>query len=730
MELITMKTTLQLIKFITPVLTILISAAPVFAQDESVGEEALTLEEVVITAQKREQTLQEVPVSVTAFSGDYLDKRGVVDVRDLTAETPGFSMGSSDTESALFIRGIGSVAPGIGADPAVGIFIDGVPSSRGTNVTSAFFDVERIEVVKGPQGTLFGRNASAGAISIITNKPNLDENAGQVMLGVGDEGQFRGRFVGNLALNDRFALRAGVNHDQRDGLHYNSNTGEQLLDRHSTVVRLSALGLVTDSWETILMVEGLNFKSYDAIVNNDDAFADVISQNERPRKAEQDSFRFTWTNNWDLPRDMSLTSITGYYDLDVWVQPVDADEIDFPIATFIEPQTNKTFSQEFRLNGSADRVDWFVGASYVEEDLAFTTDLNYEEGIVLDLLAGAGFLCDIPELPECTYQSETPFGKNTVKSYAVYGDFTFHINDRWSLTAGARYTDDKKDMFYNNPATDGVLGVIDGQIFGPITDGNVYASDSWSSFDPRVAVDFVATESTTVFANIAKGYKSGGLNRQVNDFLPAMQVLNPFEEENVIAYEVGTKSRFMDGRATLNVSAYLNDYEDFQLETLVGLVPEIFNVGDLETKGIELEGRILVTEQFELAATYAYLNSKVKDSIDPSIIGNNTPQAPKNSGSISAIYYILMGAGEWALSGVWAFSDDYWFDIFNTLEQPSYNVLNLRLGYEANSGRWGVAAFADNVTDEEYYASRFVFLDVANRRAPGRLMRVEFTAYF
>jgi len=405
------------------------------------------------------------------------------------------------------------------------------------------------------------------------------------------------------------------------------------------------------------------------------------------------------------------------------------DETEWDILIFEEPQTNETFSQEFRLNGASESVDWFVGASYVEEDLSFRNALTLDETIVFDLF-GLGFLCEDPELPECSVVTEIPFGANTTKSYAFYGDFTWHMSDRWSLTAGARYTKDKKNMSYGNPPV-GVIGLIDGQIFGPVTDGVLQANDSWDSFDPRLALDVAATENTTVFASVASGYKSGGLNRQASNYLPDPQHILPFEEENVMAYEAGTKSVLMDGRATLNFSAFYNDYEDYQLEAFVNLVPMVQNIGDTKSQGIELEGRVLVTQNFELAGTYAYLDSEITRSLHPDVsVGNATPQSPKHSASAQAHYYIESGLGEWKLSGIWTYSDKFWFDIFNTLEQPSYNKLDLRVGLTADSGRWMVAGFVDNATDEEYYAERYFLLDNANRRAPGRLWRVEFTVNF
>lgn len=710
----------------------LMTSAPAWTQDNQDQQESRgVLEEVIITAQKREQTLQDVPLTVSAFSGDFVTENGVQDIRDIQGLTPNLSIKSrGDTEASVFIRGIGSQAPGIGADPAVGIFIDGMVASRGTNATAAFFDVERIEVVKGPQGTLFGRNASAGAISIITKKPELDETSGKVMLGLGDDGQVRGQFIANLAAGDNWAFRLGANYSKRDGLYFNAATNQEMLNVNSKQFRVSALGLISDGWEMNVLVEGIDSKNNDVIVTDDDAFAPVIRQDRAPNKQTLDSTRIIWTNKWAVGETMDLTSITGYYDHDVNVTPVDADEIEFDIVTFEEPQTNETFSQEFRLNGSTDSVDWFVGGSYVKEDLGFRNNLRYEEGIVLDLLAGAGFLCDEPDLPECAYRTETPFGTNSTKSYAIYGDFTWSVNDRWALTAGARYTKDKKRFTYGNPPNGGILGVIDGQIFGPVTDGTLTANDSWSSFDPRLAVDFAATDTTTIFASIGRGYKSGGFNRQTNDFLPDPQFIRSFDEEKVTAYEAGTKSVLLDGRANLNVSVFYNDYRDYQLETLVNLLPLVQNIGDIKSRGIELEGKMLVTQNFELAGTYAYLDSEVKSSLLPELVGQATPQSPKHSASAQAHYYIESGLGEWKLSGIYTYSDNFWFDIFNTLEQPSHNLLDLRLGLTSESGRWMVAGFVDNATDEEYFVERFVFLDVANRRAPGRLWRVEFTLNF
>ena len=184
-------------------LTAAVFAGNAFAQD-------LAIEEVTVTATKRPENMQDIPIAMSAFTGDMIAETGVKDIRDIAGQTPNLSIKSrGDTEASVFIRGIGSQAPGIGADPAVGIYIDGLYAARGTNATAAFFDIERIEVVKGPQGTLFGRNASAGAISIITRKPEIGDSYGSALVGFGDEGQQKYEFIYNASLSDNAALRFG-----------------------------------------------------------------------------------------------------------------------------------------------------------------------------------------------------------------------------------------------------------------------------------------------------------------------------------------------------------------------------------------------------------------------------------------------------------------------------------------------------------------------------------------
>jgi iron complex outermembrane receptor protein len=697
----------------------------------------LVIEEITVTATKRPESMQDIPIAVSAFTGAMIEEAGVKDIRDIAGQTPGLSIKSrGDTEASVFIRGIGSQAPGIGADPAVGIYIDGLYAARGTNATAAFFDIERVEVVKGPQGTLFGRNASAGAISIITRKPEIGENYGSVLVGFGDEGQQKYEFIYNASLSDSFALRFGAKYDERDGLYKNAATGKELNGRENTNARIALLYDAGNAYSMNLSYEYIDSTSTAAFVTSAEAFADEVRMDDAPADQTLESSRINWTNNFDFSDSLSLTSITGYYDHDVNVTPVDADLVEFFVATFEEPQTASMFSQEFRLNGSTKTLDWFVGASYVNEDLSFVNDLAYDEFVVaaifgLDDIDAGGDICDgsldlgdgngpFP-IPVCiSPANERPSGEGNTESVAVYGDFTWHISDMWDLSGGVRYTNDDKTMAYNNPPTGGMLSGLDGQIFGSITPGVQNADASFSSTDPRVALNFHVTDGTMLYVSGAKGYKSGGLNRQ---FDPVEQAVLPFDKEESTAYEFGVKSSLWGGRGQINAAVFRNDYTDYQLEELINLVPQVNNVGDAEITGLDMDFRFLLSQSFEFWGSFAYLDAEMVKAVDPTRVGKTMPQAPETSGSLSGKWSLPVASGDFDLSATWTYSDSFFFDLANTLEQPSYTTIAARAAWANDT--WGVALVGENLSDEEFLSEQFMFLDVSSIRAPGRLVRVE-----
>jgi iron complex outermembrane receptor protein len=711
-------------------------AMPVNAQERA-------LEEVIVTATKRAESVQDIPLSVNAFTGAQLEEAGVKDIRDIAAQTPGLSIKSrGETEGSVFIRGIGSAAPGIGADPAVGIYIDGMYAARGTNATAAFFDVERVEVVKGPQGTLFGRNASSGAISIITRKPEIGESYGSALAGFGDEGQQKYEFIYNASLSDNAALRFGVKNDQRDGLYKNSVNGADLNGRNHTNARLSFLYDNQQSFTSHFSAEYVDMSNTAAFVSSADAFAESVALNDAPADQTLESTRINWTNTFEFNDSLTLTSITGYYTHDVNVTPVDADLVDVFVASFQEPQGADFFSQEFRLNGSTDAIDWFVGGSYIKEELSFVNDLSYDEFIVADLFGLNGLdvdngdICDgsadfgdgngVVTIPVCLAPvSETPSGDGETESIAIYGDVTWHATDLLDIIVGVRYTEDDKQIVYSNPPTAGLLGGLDGQIFGPITSGPVPASAKFDSTDPRLAVNYQLTDDVMVYASAAKGYKSGGLNRQLD---PVAQAVLSFDKEENTAYEIGIKSSVWGGRGQINAALFSSEYTDFQLEELTNLVPQVTNIGDVDVSGFETDFKFLLSDAFELWGSVSILDTEVTNAADTARNGNKSPQAPEKTASLALKYTKETGNGDFSASALWSYSDEFFFDLANTFKQDAYNTLDLRAAWSNDT--WGIALIGENVTDEEYLAEQFLFLDVTSIRAWGALYRAEFTLNF
>jgi len=702
----------------------------------------LAIEEITVTATKRAESMQDIPIAVTAFTGEAITEAGVKDIRDIAGQTPGLSIKSrGDTEASVFIRGIGSQAPGIGADPAVGIYIDGLYAARGTNATAAFFDVERVEVVKGPQGTLFGRNASAGAISIITNKPEIGENYGSALVGAGDEGQQKYEFIYNASLSDNAAIRVGAKHDRRDGLYFNSATGKELNGRENTNARIALFYDTENMWSTNFSYEYIDSSSTAGFVTAAESFASEVRMDDAPADQTLESSRINWTNNFDLGNRLNLESITGYYNHDVNVTPVDADLVEFFVASFQEPQTAKMFSQELRLSGGTDKVDWFVGGSYITEELTFRNDLNYDEFVVADIfglnvLDVEGDACNGTiafgdgsgpiQVPPCLASaSEIPSGANDTTSVAVYGDLTWQMSDAWDLSAGVRYTNDEKEMSYNNPGTGGLLEAFDPQIFGWITPGVVSDKVSFTSTDPRIALNWHVSDGTMLYASGAKGYKSGGLNRQYD---PDSGTIRPFDKEQSTAYELGIKATTWDGRAQINAAVFQNNYDDYQLEELINLVPQVDNIGNAEVTGFEVDFRFLFAESFEAWGSLSILDAKLKEAENPENQGNKMPQAPDKSGSLSGRWSTDMASGELSVLATWVYSDQFFFDLANEFEQASYNTIDARIAWANDT--WGLALVGENLTNEEILAEQFMFLDVTSIRAPFRLVRLEATLNF
>ena len=689
------------------------------------------LEEILVTAQKREQNLQDVPIAISAVSQQVLDQTGINTITEVIPMVPGLT--GSDyglATNTWAIRGISSNDWTIGSEPAVGVFYDDAYVGRNIFASSNFFDINRIEVVKGPQGTLFGRNASAGAISLISNKPG-DENELRLGVALGDEGQQRYEVVGNWAVSESFALRLAYQHREWEGMWEEVISGDDMYTE-SDVVRLSARWDVTDNFEALFRFNygdtETNYTSIASIAYNladpGEEYPDKYAIN-KPNFEQNENEGFGLRLNWEINDSLTLVSITDvrsgdndyFEDVDGSADDLAIDELvfetpggavgglDIPVGLGASADT---VYQEFRLSGGSDTFSWFTGVSYYTEELENT---RWE----VDYFATAlGF-------PVGGQQIESEADN---ESYGIYGDATWMVTEKLALIGGLRWSYDEKDWCTNTL-------VDDFYSMGGPTDGPVCDKEDWDEVTSRLVAQYDVADDVMIFASAAEGYKGGGFNTAVvdtdGDFI-ADTVL-PFDPETSIAYELGMKSSFLDGQVQLNGSVYFTDYEALQIATFdFDTGQQIRNAGDAETKGLEAELSYAPVDGLMLMANYAYLDAELTSG---DLDSNVLPYAPENTLSIGANidHGFLGGHLNWFV--IYNYQDDFYHDLDNLQEEDAYGILNGKVTYTAGSERWDLAIAADNITDEDYATIRGDFgWGPMLHWGYQRMVRAEFNLYF
>jgi iron complex outermembrane recepter protein len=681
----------------------------------------MVLEEIIVTAQKRSESVQEVPVAISAFSAEMVANTGVDTINDLIPMIPGLNGSSSGiATNAWGIRGISTNDWSAGSEPSVGVFIDDAYIGRNVLATGAFFDIAQIEVVKGPQGTLFGRNSSVGAISLTTNKP-ADEDSLDVGLAAGSEGQKGYNLVANMAGDNGLAVRFAYHGSRLDGIWQDvPNSRNAFTDRDD--MRLSASWHISEDLDALLTYSRSDSSSnmggtYNAglsTVAPGEEFPDQIAKStEDAEAAESDGISMRLV--WNLGNDMTLTSITDRRSFDYsYAQDADGTADDalidavFAIGAggssleFGNVTIQDSFSQEFRLNGSTDNSDWFVGVSYFNEDIGESTRL--------DLIGTA--------LGMAVLAQDLTLTKGDTKALGIYGDVTWSATEKFNLTAGLRWSDDEKSW-----CTDGDAGIF---LVAVITLEELCATQSWSEVTPRLVADYSLSDNVMLYASVSKGYKGGGFNTAAADFDGDFvgDAVAGFNPERNQAYELGLKSTLADGRMQFNAALFSNDYEDLQLlsATLGGILVE--NAAEADTQGLELEWTYLATENLILRANMAVLDSEFTAG---AFIGNDLPYAPGNSATVSASYQ--QGAINYFV--MYTKQDDFFYDAGNLLEENGYALLSAKVSYAPEGSNWDMGISVQNATDEDYAAARAdIGLGTAINRGMPRLVKFDINMHF
>lgn len=726
-----MKNRYKITKLLAATSLISFSSAPTFAQDE----QTFVLDEIVVTAQKREQSTQDVPISVNVMSGTMIGKAAITNIDGIVNLTPGLnSRSDGPTQTVFAVRGIGTNAFGVGVDASVGVFVDDVYLGHPVLANTSFFDVDRIEVVKGPQGTLFGRNTSAGAISVISKKPEIGETYIQGKIGYGNDGQILGEAIANFSTSDTGAIRIGAKYEERDGVFKNNSTGNELNNKDNLIIRASLNQDVSEVLNVKIMAEYMRDNSRWGVqfINSDDRndIADEVYQGAREDQ-DVEAFRTALNISYDINDNLTLTSISSYTkitsvttpgDFDVLALDADfnptftagPDDLQIDLLPFREPGEFEFLSTELRLNGSFDNTEWFLGASYRDDTLSNDTSLVGMDNDHVGLLLAEAFCEDLLGAgdPICATKAEEHSPATVdASSWGIYGDVTYHASDVFHITVGGRYSKDNKAMDLVVTPNDGLFGALTGEALVKIIPGAAMASDSWTQFSPRVALSYDINDNGMIYASYSKGFKSGGFNSTLfDDGSGNLQSLS-VEPETNNAFEVGFKSDLLDGRARINAAFFYSDYSNFQAEVQLGASFSIQNVADAEIKGFEVEATVLATENVQLQAAYAYIDTEVKSGVinGVDITGNSLPFAPKHALTAIGNYHVDTSLGEVNFQATYSYTSKQWASVLaednSHLFSDARGIVDLRLSLTSPDENWTVAVLGQNVFDKRYWKS-------------------------
>jgi iron complex outermembrane receptor protein len=701
-----------------------ISSISLLACNFSFAQEAM-LEEIVVTAQKREQAVTDVPISIVAFSSDALRSNNVEEPRDVAFLVSNMDIkgaGLGDANPAITIRGIGLNNFNSNNNPSVGVYVNEIFMSSPGMISLAMMDVERIEVLKGPQGTLYGRNSSGGAINILNKKPSWERDGFAIFtLGNYDKARFEGAF--GSAFSDTLAGRVSVLYDsQGESWHEDVETGEDWGSSKNYGVR-GQLAYQGDRLRWNLGLEVMKqdvvnppftfFTMFDAptsfspcsaaitgVPNNADCF-DVLGftdvSDDDPfthfkardaladTKIDSDVFGGTFRLDYDL-ENATLTSVTGYvsqdrfFGDDLWSQPNS-------MFSGGHDEEFEQFSTELRLAGDSDRMNWLAGAFFSNDTFEAFNLANSED------VFGAFF--DLSPV-EWTNDQDTT-------AWAVFGSIDWLLSARWTLTTGLRYTDESVDFRGGTSAT--LLGT---DIVIPLT----YTDDTFSDDHVtwRVAAEFRPNDDLLTYASVSTGFKSGGF---FGDFTIDPRELEPFDSETVLAYELGAKQTAAGGKVQLNGAIFYYDYEDIQTVLPADFGFKLDNLEQADIWGVDVDLLAVPTDRLSLRFGVGYLDTEVS-SMFPEFDGNELPNAPEWQLTGGARY-------EFPVSNTLnlAFQADvkYFGDTFRSANNTplgstdSYTVFNGRIVLLQSDGRWQVDLWGKNLFDEDYFQEAFDTFD-------------------
>jgi iron complex outermembrane receptor protein len=688
------------------------------------------LEEVIVTATKRAESLQDIPVSVNAFNSETIQEAGINNAGDLAIMTPALNINvnQSPFNARMTIRGIGTAQTDPALEPSVGLFVDGVFLGRSGLGMSDLTDIERIEVLQGPQGTLYGKNTNAGAISVITKKPNFEEFEGYVEASAGDYSMYRLTASASGPISDTLAFRLSGNVHQRDG-YYDNSAGDDLNDADDWNIQGKLQWEPTDSLSILLSGSHIDRDTTccaaDAVqsesVNN--ALAD---QGFRPDKNDPYDYDVQpgIENSFDMESDLlsmtidydigwgEITSITAWNDYDYSVdQDPDRSQLDV-LAVRNDDFSGDSFSQELRFTSQAgDNIDYMLGLFYYEQ----TTKRGGSNPFVfigddfINIANQQNLPPPFPPNPPGTGLFAQP-GDNLVVDYkqdtdtiAIFSQATWHIGDIWHLTGGLRWSDEEKesDLFSQTNSTAPSVGLLGRSFLDSVStpiDAKLDRSSDNVDWMVRAAMDI--GDDSMVYASAATGTKSGGF-QSVNGTPDERE----FDDEDTTTYELGVKSTLLDARLRVNAAAFYTEIDDFQsqrqLET--GLGTFVSNEAEVEVSGLDLQVEAMPLPNLTLSAGLLYMHKyEITDGPED---GAELPFTADYSGNLAATLVFPLADGGIYWRTDYSYMDDHITNVAKTADLrdsdfDDRNLVNTKLGWRNDN--WNISIWGKNLTDDEY----------------------------
>ncbi|MPT46959.1 MAG: TonB-dependent receptor [Sphingobium sp.] len=689
-------------------------AAPAFAQAMEENDAPTPNQagkdpyDIIVTAERRESTVREVPFSIAAYSGEILRNNQINSPAALTQQMPGITVNTADKSlSIVAIRGNISTFRTATLDTPVAYFMDDVYYVFNNDLNANFYDTQRVEVLRGPQGTLFGRNVVGGAIAVITNNPEF-KNDYYAQLSGGNAGYVRTEgMVNGTLVEDKIAARFAFTTEHSDGLTDTPNQSGSYGKTDGYSMRGKLLFEPIDTLKIVLSGD------YSYTKGNGGALQLGIGGNQLIPSTFGNFTNGEWLNN-DYARspyrqrlrggylradlDVAggvLTSITGYR-----MNDSRAVNDDVPVGTVVpvfdrrQVVKNRSFTQEVRFASAPGRFSYVVGAYYLSADVSTSNIFYYSP------LPGSALSPTVPRNPNVTNINRVQDGN--VRSLAVFGEASFELTDSLTLIAGGRYTSDRKKIDYHAYSTTN-SGAIPGFGFP----GEVIESGgkTWNAFTPRFTVKFSPSDAVNLYATYAKGFKSGGFvdNAYLDPTLP----LEPEKAEN---YEIGAKTRLLDNKLDFNISLFRQKTKNLQNFSGAGGIAHTYN-GTLKMKGWEIESVLRPVDGLRLSANYTHLIGQYTSLRDPLVnldySGNPAKFAPRDSFMVSAVYDVqLSDGGKISPQVDFNYSSRISTDDANTLRlYPNLHndtrgrTVNARLNYETANGRVTIGIWGKNLTN-------------------------------